>query len=433
MEKIVIAGAGITGLSVGYHLRGLDFLMIEKENEPGGLARSKKVGDFYLDYGGHFIHGKDSYFIEFLRGLFGESLKKWERKACILKNGKLIPYPFQANLSLLPFNEKFECVKDFIESSFKRKKRASNFKDWLEINFGDGICKSFLFPYNSKFWIYPLESLSYELCEWGIPIPQWTDVLRSALGETIKGLGYNPVIYYPEGGIGKFPLKIMESFKERIVFGREIKGIDLKRKVLILEDGEGIEFEILISTIPLLELIKSIKNPPSSIIKASSGLRFISTIVANAIIKGKDFENIDWIYIPEKWTPFYRTGFYPGRKGNQIPVFSEISILPNSKIEEEKICLELFALLRKLNLIEKKEDIEYFEIIKIPYAYVIFDNYRRKNLPRILSFLEKNSIISTGRYGSWDYLSMEKSFLLGKEVAERVKGKLHENLKKQKI
>jgi len=421
MKKIVIAGAGITGLSVGYHLRGVDFLLIEKENEPGGLARSKKVGDFYLDYGGHFIHGKDGNFLETLKGLFGESLKKWERKACILKDGKLIPYPFQANLSLLPFNEKFECVKDFIESYFKRKKRASNFKEWLEINFGEGICKSFLFPYNSKFWIYPLDSLSYEWCEWGIPIPQWTDVLRSALGETIKGLGYNPVIYYPEGGIGEFPLKIMESFKEKVIFGREIKGIDLKKKVLILEDGEGIEFEILISTIPLLELIKAIKNPPVSIIKASSGFRFISTIVANAIIKGKDFENIDWIYIPEKWTPFYRIGFYPGRKGMQIPVFSEISILPNSKIEEEKIYLELFALLRKLNLIEKKEDIEYFEMIKIPYAYVIFDNYRRKNLPKILSSLEKNSIISTGRYGSWDYLSMEKSFLLGKEVAEKVR------------
>ncbi len=424
MKKIIIAGAGITGLSVGYHMRGLDFEVIERENEPGGLARSRKIGDFYLDYGGHFIHGKDSYFLETLQSLFGGSLKKWERKACIFKDGKLIPYPFQANLSLLPYNEKFECLRDFIENSFKRKKKASNFKDWLKMNFGEGICKSFLFPYNSKFWIYPLESLGYEWCSWGVPVPHWTDVLRSALGEVIKGLGYNPVIYYPDGGIGQFPLRLMESFKEKVILGREIKGIDLRKKVLIFQDGERIDFEILISTIPLLEIIKAIKNPPSSIIKYSSGLRFISTIVANAVIKGKDFESIDWIYIPEKWTPFYRIGFYPGRKGSLIPVFSEISILPDSKIQEENIYLELFALLRKLKLIEKKEDIEYFETIKIPYAYVVFDNWRRRNLPKILSFLEKNKIISTGRYGSWDYLSMERAFLLGKEVAEGVKKNL---------
>lgn len=420
MKKIIIAGAGITGLSVGYHLRGLDFEVIEKENEPGGLARSKKIGDFYLDYGGHFIHGKDSYFLETLQSLFGGSLKKWERKAYILKDEKLIPYPFQANLSLLPYNEKFECVRDFIENSFKGKKKASNFKDWLKINFGEGMCKSFFFPYNSKFWIYPLESLSYEWCSWGIPVPHWMDVLKSALGEIIKGLGYNPFIYYPYGGIVQFPLKLMESFREKVILGREIKRIDLKKRVLIFQNGESMDFEILISTIPLVEMIKVMENPPPSILQYSSGLRFISTIVVNAIIKGKDFESIDWIYLPEKWTPFYRIGFYPEGKDSRIPLFSEISILPDSEIEEGKIYLELFNLLRKLKLIEKKENIEYFETIKIPYAYVVFDNWRRRNLPKILSFLKKNRIISTGRYGSWDYLSMERSFLLGKEVAERI-------------
>lgn len=420
MKKIIIAGAGITGLSVGYHLRGLDFEVIEKENEPGGLARSKKIGDFYLDYGGHFIHGKDSYFLETLQSLFGGSLKKWERKAYILKDEKLIPYPFQANLSLLPYNEKFECVRDFIENSFKGKKKASNFKDWLKINFGEGMCKSFFFHYNSKFWIYPLESLSYEWCSWGIPVPHWMDVLKSALGEIIKGLGYNPFIYYPYGGIVQFPLKLMESFREKVILGREIKRIDLKKRVLIFQNGESMDFEILISTIPLVEMIKVMENPPPSILQYSSGLRFISTIVVNAIIKGKDFESIDWIYLPEKWTPFYRIGFYPEGKDSRIPLFSEISILPDSEIEEGKIYLELFNLLRKLKLIEKKENIEYFETIKIPYAYVVFDNWRRRNLPKILSFLKKNRIISTGRYGSWDYLSMERSFLLGKEVAERI-------------
>lgn len=426
MKEIVIAGAGITGLSVGYHLGNLEFKIFEKEKEPGGLARSKKVGDFYLDYGGHFIHGKNPYFLEVLNSLFGEKIKKWERKACILKDGKLIPYPFQANLSLLPHKEKFECVRDFIETSFKKKKRPSNFKEWLEINFGKGICHSFLFPYNSKFWIYPLETLSYEWCEWGIPVPKWEDVLRSALGEIIKGLGYNPVILYPEEGIGKLPLKIMDGFKEKVYTQREIKNIDLKKRILYFKDGSSIEYELLISTIPLPELLNSLKEAPSSLKKTVSKLKFISVSVANAIIKGREFENIDWIYIPERWTPFYRLGFYPLKKDSIFPVFAETSHLPERGVSKDSIFLELFALLRKLNIIEKKEDIQFFELIEIPYAYVIFNRFRKRKLPEILSFLEKNKIISTGRYGSWDYLSMESSFLLGKEVAGRVK-KLYEN------
>lgn len=421
MGKIVIAGAGITGLSAGYHLGNLDFQIFEKEREPGGLVRSKKVDGFYLDYGGHFIHGKNPYFLETLQSFFGGNIKKWERRACILKDGKLLPYPFQANLSLLPQREKFECVRDFIKASFERKRKPSSLKEWLEINFGDGICKSFLFPYNSKFWIYPLDSLSYEWCEWGIPVPSWEETLRSALGEEIKGLGYNPVIYYPEEGIGKLPLKIMDGFKERVYTQKEIKSIDLKEKVLHFKDGSSIEYDILISTIPLPELVNILKEPPSSIKKAVSRFRFISVAVANAIVKGRNFENIDWIYIPEKWTPFYRIGFYPFKKEPLLPVFSEISHLPETRVPEDSIYLELFALLRKLNIVEKKEDIQFFELIEIPYAYVVFDRFRRKKLPEILSFLEGNKIISTGRYGGWDYLSMEKSFLLGKEVAEKVK------------
>ncbi len=421
MKEIVIAGAGITGLSVGYHLGNLEFKIFEKEKEPGGLARSIKVGDFYLDYGGHFIHGKDQYFLDILKGLFGENLKKWERKASILKDGKLIPYPFQANLSLLSYQEKFECVRDFIEVSFRKKKKPSNFREWLKINFGEGICKSFLSPYNSKFWIYPLESLSYEWCEWGIPVPKWEDVLKSALGEIIKGLGYNPVIYYPVEGIGRFPLKIMDGFKEKVYTQREIENIDPKKRVLYFKDGTSIKYDFLISTIPLPELVNSLKEAPSSIKKAVSKFRFISVAVANAIVKGMDFENIDWIYIPEEWTPFYRIGFYSLKKEPLIPVFSEISHLHGSMVSKDSIYLELFALLRKLNIIERKEDIQFFELIEIPYAYVIFDKFRKRKLPEILSFLEKNKIISTGRYGSWDYLSMERSFLLGKEVAEKIK------------
>lgn len=421
MKKIVVLGAGITGLSIGYHLKGVDFEIYEKEKEAGGLARSKKVNGFNLDCGGHFIHGKDQYFFDTLKSFFGENLKKWERRACILKDGKLLPYPFQANLSLLHLKEKFECVRDFIEASFKKKRKPKNFKEWLETNFGKGICNSFLFPYNSKFWIYPLESLSYEWCEWGIPVPSWQDTLRSALGEIIEGLGYNPVIYYPEGGIIRFPLRLMDGFKEKVHTEKEIKRIDMKRKILYFHDGNSLKYEIIISTIPLPEMIESLEESPPSVKKSISKFRFLSVVVANAIVKGRSFENIDWLYLPEKDTPFYRLGFYPFKMEPLIPVFSEISHLPNLQISEDSIYFELFALLRKLNLIEKKEDIQFFELIEIPYAYVIFDKFRRRKLPEILSFLERNDIISTGRYGSWDYLSMERAFLLGKEVAEKVK------------
>jgi len=61
-------------------------------------------------------------------------------------------------------------------------------------------------------------------------------------------------------------------------------------------------------------------------------------------------------------------------------------------------------------------------VLDIPYAYVIHDNFRYKNLPKIMSYLKNHGIFSIGRYGSWKYVSMEDALLQGKEVAEAIHG-----------
>jgi hypothetical protein len=61
-------------------------------------------------------------------------------------------------------------------------------------------------------------------------------------------------------------------------------------------------------------------------------------------------------------------------------------------------------------------------VVDIPYAYVIYDDFRKKNLPSIMDFLKSNGIWSIGRYGSWSYMSMEDAILEGKATAEDVCG-----------
>ena len=42
---VVILGGGLTGLSAAYHLRPLSTIVLEREPEPGGLARTRVVED----------------------------------------------------------------------------------------------------------------------------------------------------------------------------------------------------------------------------------------------------------------------------------------------------------------------------------------------------------------------------------------------------
>src|SRR4051812_49668617 len=75
-KRIVIIGAGPTGLGAGYRLRELgyqNFLMLEARNKVGGLASSEKsAGGFTYDIGGHvlFLHYED--FDRLFDKLFGD-------------------------------------------------------------------------------------------------------------------------------------------------------------------------------------------------------------------------------------------------------------------------------------------------------------------------------------------------------------------------
>lgn len=54
-HSILIIGAGLTGLSCARHL-GRDYLLLEKESEPGGIVRTRvRPGGFLCDGTGHWL------------------------------------------------------------------------------------------------------------------------------------------------------------------------------------------------------------------------------------------------------------------------------------------------------------------------------------------------------------------------------------------
>lgn len=61
MKKVkhLIIGAGITGITYAYDIKSDDYLIIEKEKEPGGYCRSIRTENFTWDFAGHFFHFKN--------------------------------------------------------------------------------------------------------------------------------------------------------------------------------------------------------------------------------------------------------------------------------------------------------------------------------------------------------------------------------------
>ncbi|MGH7820773.1 MAG: NAD(P)-binding protein, partial [Candidatus Binatia bacterium] len=70
-HDIVIAGAGLAGLSAAYHLGDRNHQLVEAEDRVGGLCRSVRSGGFTFDFTGHLLHVKRPEIRELVDRLLG--------------------------------------------------------------------------------------------------------------------------------------------------------------------------------------------------------------------------------------------------------------------------------------------------------------------------------------------------------------------------
>jgi hypothetical protein len=90
----------------------------------------------------------------------------------------------------------------------------------------------------------------------------------------------------------------------------------------------------------------------------------------------------------------------------------------------ERALAEVVPGLIELGLVRGPSDIELSRLRTIEHAYVIYDHHYRAALDVIEPFLAAERIVSSGRYGAWNYSSMEDALLMGRDAAARAQGLL---------
>lgn len=434
--KVVILGGGLTGLSAAYHLeeirreKTVDYVVVEKEKTSGGLCRSFTSNGFTFDIGGHFLHTKNSYVKGLIKKLLFGNIMRVIRKSEILKDDIRMPYPFQCNLSYLPDNIKFECLEEYIKAYADKDKNSkdinTNFKKWINFNFGKGIAKYFMIPFNSKLYGYPLDDIHAENMKKYIPLPNLKEVLDGALFKKSKMYGYNAVFVYPQkGGIQS----LADAFENRvgsIMKGEEAFKIDTKRKKVYLKSGECISYDSIISSIPLKELVMLLDGVPEAIRKESEKLKCASLVIVNVGYKAQKKIKTQWYYLPDREYSCYRAGFYSAVSPSMAPpkmnsVYVEFSLgegknrITTSAYEKKAI-----ESLKRMNVVLDENDIIVCNGIPVKYGYVIFDRFRDSAVNKISGYLEKNNIHACGRYGNWEYSAMTDAINAGKEIAGKI-------------
>src|SRR3984957_3134430 len=113
-KKIVIIGAGPTGLGAAYRLHELGYdnwVMYEKSDGVGGHATSHvDQHGFVWDEGGHVIFSHYPYFDKLIDKALGKEVHERIRESWLVKGESWIPYPFQSNLRYLPKDVQVSCL-----------------------------------------------------------------------------------------------------------------------------------------------------------------------------------------------------------------------------------------------------------------------------------------------------------------------------------
>ena len=412
--KYLIIGAGPAGLGAGWHLdkKGIkDWLILEKESYAGGLSASfKDKKGFYWDLGGHVLFGNNREFIGVIKDFLGKDLVKHRRKAAIYFRGKFVPYPFQDNIK--------RSDLAFPQGPTLKPVKQANFKQWLYFTFGRTLSEIFFIPQNEKSWAYPLSKMSYSWIEKRIKLPAIS--ARSDLNgtgrlkKTKTNWGGNASFYYPKtGGIGVVWQKMAQSYGNKIKFKNEVIAIDIGKKKVYLKTGKIIDYEYLISTMPLNVLLRVLLPQK----KRNEKLKHNKGLIIGLGIKGKLNNDFHWLYYPQKEFPFFRLVFpsnFSFVPKEHCSIIAEVSLEQERRLgkkDKEKIVQKVIDSVKKLSLF-KGEIVSVFDK-KVDYFYPIPTLKRDDVLRKINMFLNKKQIYSIGRFGGWKYEegNMDDGFL----------------------
>jgi protoporphyrinogen oxidase len=419
--KFLVLGGGISGLTAAKALQGKEqeYLLLERCPTLGGLTRTVEVGEFCFDYTGHFLHlcryetpadipGA---------GLRNEAWQQVKRKSFCYVAGKMITAPIQYNLRELPADRLSTCIQSYEARPGLPQTGNPTFRDYIISGFGQYLADIFLIPQNEKTMATSLDRLSIKAVKRFFPPPDEKLVRAGMRTDSQTPEQYNSRFWYPKtGGIGLLVQGLSNGLKNKCV-NQEVVAIDCDKRTLCTRDGDRFTWEILLSSIPLKELCLAIND--RELINAAAALTHSATISFNIGLRGPlipHLQDTHWVYVSDRSIPFYRVGFYSNIGHGTCAVgyssmYVEVGV-PGEDVEKIDIVHDLQP--KVLKALEdlgwlRSQDIVCTAIHVMGCAYVHHTPERERIMDGILSRLNSCGIFPIGRYGLWDYTSMEDS------------------------
>jgi protoporphyrinogen oxidase len=413
-RNVVIAGAGVSGLTLAERLtsggNNLSVTLIEREDTPGGLARTFEKNGFLFDIGPHRFHTSDDIVSNYILDVLGDEHATIRRSSNVYMAGKYRNWPLtMKSVAGLPVPVLFRSFLDLFKG--KSTGDMKTFADYVISKYGRNIYDYFFKGYTEKFTGHSPRELHVDWAEAGVNRAVIDkNVKADDLVSLLKGLLLpKPVstdFYYPSsGGIQTFCDRQLERITANggnVHFGCSATGIETEagRTIGVITGNKGV-----------IPADKVYWSAPLSILFPDSGFQFLDTLLCNIALSKDQNNRYQWCYFGQKDILFSRLTVPKNFRADTVPegadsLIAEVTLNdPALRTDPESLKDSLIAQLEKVNALNP-DDILFMDWRIVTETYPLYDLRYREHL----SSLElPEGLELVGRCGSFWYNNMDHS------------------------
>lgn len=417
-DGLLILGGGLSGLSASMKCGAPVY---EAAHEVGGIAASDTTPDgFTFDRGIHILQTESAEVLALLQEL-GVEMSIHERNAHIYSHGCYTAYPFQVNTAPLPLRLRAHCVWSFLRRH--RYPEPVNYESWIYRNFGRGFAETFLIPYSEKFWTVHPREMTHRWMGNRVPRPSIWQVLRGAFWNKQTEIGTNTRFRYPTRGAGYGSIaKALRRRAGEIHLGQRATRLDASRRRIVFNGELEVDYRLLLSTVPLPELVGIASDAPDEVRRAAAKLRTNKILVVNLGIDAPAISPRHWVHFVEKDVSFFRISYPHNFSAAVAPrgmssISAEVSYSDRESIRKEEVVQRVIGDLLRTRALAAEHRIVSTTTHEIKHGYCIYDMARADAVQTIHQWLRAVDIVPAGRYGLWTYFWSDESLLSGVKAA----------------
>lgn len=475
-KSVIIIGAGPSGLTAGLELikKGYEVTILEETDSIGGISKTIHLNQQRIDIGGHRFFSKDERIMNWwkeilpVQGALSYDDKLLRRNGRIEQNGpdpevsdevflirhRVSRIYYNHNFFEYPINFSFQTFKNLglgtsckagfsYLASCMRKLPEDSLENFYINRFGRKLYSMFFEGYTTKVWGRTPAEIS---ADWGSQRVKGVSIalllkklFNNLLSKNKKEVETSLIeeFYYPKYGPGQMWETVAKRFEQaggKLFLGKKVTGFLCDKftiNSLTCSDGSEFETEYVFSSMPIQDLIPSLKNAPEEIISIAQGLPYRDFVTIGLLVDKLSISNKTKIrtlgdIVPDCWIYVQDSSVKMGR----IQIFNNWSpYMLKDPVHTIWIGLEYFCQenddfwnlgekesidfamneLAKIGVIDKNARLLDSCRARVKKAYpAYFDSYN--NIEQIIEYLNQyENLYCIGRNGQHRYNNMDHS------------------------